>query len=58
MSEREEFKSVNQSNAISLMFSQLGLNKSDKMMTAEEIGWWDPDADAKTASTKTMQWLK
>ena len=54
MSEREEFKSVNRTNAISLMFSQLGLNKTDKVQSAEEIGWWDPDVDVKMACAKTM----
>jgi hypothetical protein len=58
MCEREEFKSVTRTNAISLMFSQLGLNKTDKVQSAEEIGWWDPDVDLKTASSRTMQWLK
>lgn len=58
MSEREEFKSVNRTNAISLMFSQLGLNKTDKVQSAEEIGWWDPDVDVKMACAKTMQWIK
>jgi hypothetical protein len=36
------------------MFAQLGLNKKDKVLSAEEIGWWDPEVDTKIASTRTM----
>ena len=58
MQQRNEFGFVARSNALSLMFAQLGLNKTDLIKSTEEIGWWDPELDQKVASTKTLQWLK
>lgn len=35
--------------ALQIWIGQIGMNRSDKVKSLEEIGWMDPELDAKTA---------
>jgi hypothetical protein len=40
------------------LIAKLGINREDKIMCFEELGWFDPDVDQAQAQQKTVGWLK
>jgi len=40
------------------MMASIGLNKTNKIMTFEELGWSDPTLDPVVGKKKAIEWLR